>query len=147
MKLGEAGYLLDANVLSALVLGDHRHHSVATRWLAETSDALWGTCVLTQAAFLRVMTNPRAGGLNMEASREALAVIARHPRHRFWPIAESCNNLTAMFADRLFGHQQLTDALLLGMAVSENGVLVTMDQGVRHLAGSSYKQHVLLLEA
>jgi hypothetical protein len=80
-------------------------------------------------------------------ARETLAVIARHPRHRFWPMTESCNALTASLADRLFGHQQLTDAMLFGLAVTQNGVLVTMDPGMRHLAGALYRENLLLLEA
>lgn len=146
MKLAEAGYLLDLNVLSALVLGDHPQNGLVARWFANSGGERWGTCVPTEAGLLRVMTDPRAGGQSMEAGREALAIMARHPRHRFWPIAKSCERLTAPLADHLFGHQQMTDALLLGLAIEENGILVTMDRGIRHLAGSRYRQHVLLLE-
>ncbi len=146
MKLAEAGYLLDVNVLSALVLGDHPQNGMVRRWFGNTGGTAWGTCVLTEAGFLRVMTNPRAAGQSMEASREALAIMGRHPRHRFWPMTESCETLTAPFSDRLFGHQQLADALLLGLAVRENGILVTMDRGIRHLAGSRCRQNLLVLE-
>ena len=147
MNLAEAGYLLDVNVLVALILSGHRDHGVVTRWLAGIGEVAWGTCVLTEAALLKVMTNPQAGGQTMEVSRETLAIIARHPSHRFWPITQSCNSLTAPLAEHLFGHKQLIDAMVLGLAVSQNGVLVTMDRGMLHLAGARYRHNLLLLEA
>lgn len=144
--MAEPGYLLDVNVLVALILSGHRDHGLVTRWLAGTGDAAWGTCVLTEAALLKVMTNPQAGGQTMEVSRETLAIIGRHPSHRFWPIPESCSALTDPLAEHLFGHRQVMDAMLLGLAVSRNGVLVTLDPGMRHFAGARYRQNLLVLE-
>jgi hypothetical protein len=37
------------------------------------------------------------------------------------------------FAQKLVGHQQVTDAYLLGLAIHKQGKLVTMDRGVRML--------------
>ncbi len=54
--------------------------------------------------------------------------------------------LSAPFAERLFGHQQITDACLLGLAVREDGVLVTMDKGIAYLAGEEYSKNLLLLD-
>lgn len=54
--------------------------------------------------------------------------------------------LTAPFLERVFGHQQITDAYLLGLAVKEGAVLVTMDKGIRFPAGTQYGENVLLLE-
>jgi hypothetical protein len=55
-------------------------------------------------------------------------------------------SLTAPFADRIFGHQQVTDACLIGLAVQDDGVLVTMDRGIRFLAGRQYSGNLLVLE-
>ncbi len=44
------------------------------------------------------------------------------------------------------GHQQMTDASLLGLAVKENGVLVTTDRGIGYPAGPRYRHNLLLLE-
>ncbi len=54
--------------------------------------------------------------------------------------------LTAPFAARIFGHQQVTDAYLLGLAIKENGVLVTFDKGIQYMAGAEFSRNVLLLE-
>jgi hypothetical protein len=55
-------------------------------------------------------------------------------------------DLTAPFAARISGHQQVTDAFLLGLAIKENGVLVTFDKGIQYMASAEFSQNVLLLE-
>lgn len=82
----------------------------------------------------------------MAEAMEALSLLTRRPGHRFWPAIDDWSTLSAPFAERLSGHQQVTDACLLGLAVREDGVLVTMDKAIRHLAGSKYAGHVLLLD-
>jgi predicted nucleic acid-binding protein len=54
--------------------------------------------------------------------------------------------LTAPFSARIVGHQQVTDAYLLGLAIKEGGVLVTFDRGIDYLAGEEFSEHVLLLK-
>jgi hypothetical protein len=34
---------------------------------------------------------------------------------------------------------------LLGLAIKENGVLVTFDRGIKYMAGSEFSQNVLIL--
>jgi predicted nucleic acid-binding protein len=46
---------------------------------------------------------------------------------------------------RLQGHRQTSDALLLGLAIKNNAVLVTLDRGFDALAGPQFKANVLLL--
>jgi hypothetical protein len=75
-----------------------------------------------------------------------LAALVRQPGFRFWPIDTGWAALAAPFLGRIFGHQQITDAYLLGLAVKEDGVLVTMDKGIRFLAGEQYAKNVFLLE-
>jgi predicted nucleic acid-binding protein len=58
----------------------------------------------------------------------------------------SWTSLVAPFAGRLYGHQQITDAYLLGLAIKENGVLVTLDRAFRQMAGPKYSKNVLVLE-
>ena len=145
--MGKEAYLLDTNVLVALILSGHRDHRLVTRWFANVGDTTWGTCALTEAALLRVLTNPQVGGQTMDVSRETLALLGRHPSHRYWPMAETCDTLTAPLAEHLFGHRQVMDAVLLGLAISQGGVLVTTDHSLRHFAGSRYRENLLLLEA
>ena len=54
--------------------------------------------------------------------------------------------VTAPFAVRITGHQQVTDAYLLGMAIKENGVLVTFDRRLKYLAGAEFARNLMVIE-
>ena len=72
--------------------------------------------------------------------------LKRRPGYDFQPITGDWQTLTAPFAKRIHGHNQVTDAHLLGPAVREGLVPTTFDKALLHLAGE-HKRHVLLLEA
>ena len=139
-------YLLDTNVLIALTDEDHEHHEIVTAWFTGDGSKDWGICPFTEAGFLRLMSNPRVGGHSLAEAAAVLSSLASLRGYRFWHVTESWATLTAPFSSRLFGHQQVTDAYLLGLAMKEEGVLVTLDAGVQYLAGSGYERNVLLLE-
>ena len=138
-------YLLDVNVLIAVSDSDHLHHKIAMRWF-NTPALDWGLCALSEAGFLRISANSKMGKLTVEQSITLLTSLTRHPGYRFWPIMAGWANLAAPFQERVFGHQQITDAYLLGLAVKENGVLVTLDKAIKFLAGAKYSKNVLVLE-
>lgn len=138
-------YLLDVNVLIALTQSDHAHHKVVTQWF-DLPGLDWGMCAFSEAGFVRVSTNPKVGNLTVEEATEILVSLAAHSSHRFWPIAASWTSVTAPFSERIFGHKQITDAYLLGLAINENGILVTLDKRIQYLAGPQYSRHVLVLE-
>lgn len=69
------------------------------------------------------------------------------PCYRYWAISERWAVLAAPFAARLMGHQQITDSYLLGLAVKQDGVLVTFDKGIKYLAGTGYSRNVLALDS
>jgi hypothetical protein len=139
-------YLVDVNLLIALADEEHIHYPIATNWLDAMSDEVWGACAFSQAGFLRIMTNPKLGSYSVREATEVLISLSRHPRYRFWPIADDWATLAAPFLKRVFGHQQITDAYLLGLVVKGGGVLVTMDAAIKYLAGTEYSRNVLVLE-
>jgi toxin-antitoxin system PIN domain toxin len=145
MRLDKPKYLLDVNVLVALTEPEHVHHQTATKWF-NTPGLDWGLCAFSEAGFLRVTTNPKAGAHSVQDSTEVLAALASNPGYRFWPISASWTAVAAPFHERIFGHQQITDAYLLGLALKEDGILVTMDKAIKYLAGTKYGNHVLVLE-
>ena len=140
--------LLDLNVLIALTDPGHQHHQKARNWFTSSGKDNWGICPLTEAGFVRVTTNPAipSGPRTLAQAAAILQDLAEHPGFRFWPIADGWADLTAPFATRIFGHQQVTDAYLLGLAIKENGVLVTFDRGIKYMAGAEYSRNVLILE-
>lgn len=72
--------------------------------------------------------------------------LAQHPGYHYHPIAHSWRTLTKPFFQRLYGHKQVTDACLLGLAIQDGLVLVTFDRAIAHLAGE-YSKHVHILDA
>lgn len=138
-------FLLDVNVLVALTHEDHVHHRLVTRWFNASSRHNWGVCAFTEAGLLRVASRPATGGRSIEEITDLLARLARHPGYRYWPIADSWTVLASPLRGRLFGHQQITDAYLLGLAIREGGTLVTLDQAMTHLAGGAHRRHLLVL--
>jgi toxin-antitoxin system PIN domain toxin len=124
-------HLLDVNVLIALGWPNSEHHDPARRWFASIAANGWATCPLTQCAFVRISTNPKAVGVALTPA-QAVAAIARmtaHPQHVFWaddlPVAS-----THFPAARLQGHQQITDAYLLALCASRGGRLATFDTAI-----------------
>jgi uncharacterized protein len=148
VSLSRGRYLPDLNCLIALADPDHPHYGKAKKWFMESGNEGWGVCPLTEAGFVRVTTNP-SYGLTARTVSQATAILAgfaRSPGYSYWPIETPWAALTAPFADRIFGHQQVTDAYLLGLAVRGRGVLVTFDKAMLYLAGAEYGKHVLLLK-
>jgi toxin-antitoxin system PIN domain toxin len=143
--LSKPKYLLDVNVLIALTEPDHVHHRTVAKWF-DSPDLDWGLCAFSEAGFLRFSANPKRGAHPVDEATTVLAELANHPGYRFWPISTGWATLASPFLERVFGHQQITDAYLLGLAVKEKGVLVTMDKGIQFLAGAQYSKNVLLLE-
>ena len=138
-------YLLDVNVLIALAEPEHTHHRAVMKWF-NTPSLDWGLCAFSEAGFLRVTTNPKAGSNTFEETNAVLAVLESHPGYRYWPITAGWSVLAEPFRERIYGHQQITDAYLLGLAVKDNGVLVTLDKAIRFIAGERYNRNVLVLE-
>ena len=138
-------HLLDVNVVLALLDQRHAHHRNAEEWFA-SSGLQWVLCAFTEAGVLRFFTRPKTGGLSMEQVTAMLNRLKQRPGYHFQPIAADWHTLTAPFAKRLHGHNQVTDAYLLGLAIQQDLVLTTFDKALLHLAGE-HTGHLLVLEA
>jgi len=147
VKSNKFRFLLDLNALISLVDPDSIHYQAMIEWFDSEGHGDWGVCPLTEAGFVRVTTNPAFQGAarTLDQATAILAELAVRPGYRYWPIRDSWAALTAPFSDRMYGHQQATDANLLGLAVKENGILVTFDKGIKYLAGAEYSRNVLVL--
>lgn len=129
-------YLLDTNLLIALLWPSHARHDVAARWFAHHRARGWATCPLTQAGFVRIVSNP-AFSRDAVQPREAIQVLAANTAardHAFWPDELPITEAVAFAGVRLMGHQQVTDAYLLGLAIRRGGMLATLDQRIAALA-------------
>lgn len=134
-----SGFLLDVNVLIALLWPPHEAHTRAQRWFARHAGHGWATCAMTQAGFVRIVSNP-AFSRRVVSPRDALEVLQgslQHRAHRFWTEDIGVTEAVARFGPRLVGHQQITDAYLLGLAIHKKGRLATLDASVAALLPSS----------
>jgi toxin-antitoxin system PIN domain toxin len=127
--------LLDVNVLIALLWPAHEGHQRAQTWFAQNAEVGWATCPFTQAAFVRIVSNP-AFSRDAVTPKEAVNLLAANVRrksHQFW--ADEIDIVSAIWPllGRLSGHQQVTDAYLLGLARHKKGKLATMDRAVAEL--------------
>ena len=129
------GYLLDTNLLIALLWPSHAQHAGAVKWFTRHRGRGWATCPMTEAGFVRIVSNPafsRDAVRPIDATR-VLAANTVAKDHAFWaddrPFAEG----VAFAAARLVGHQQVTDAYLLGLAIFRGGALATLDRGIEGL--------------
>jgi toxin-antitoxin system PIN domain toxin len=136
-------YLLDVNVLVALLDEDHTHHQLVTEWF-DTPSLQWAVCPFTEAGFLRYMTRPKIGGMSIEEATAMLARLGEEPGYRYQPTSANWHILCGPFFKRLFGHNQITEAYLLGLAISEGLILATFDKALLHLA-AEHQCHLLLL--
>lgn len=141
-------YLLDVNVLLAIIWPPHEGHATAQAWFAKSGQHAWATNVLTQLGVLRLLTNPVVTQTMVTGSgawallRESTA----HPGHELWPLDQEISGGFEFLASRVWGYRQWTDAILLWQAKERGGVFVTFDSGVKELAKGELKDHLLHLK-
>ncbi|NWG14139.1 MAG: PIN domain-containing protein [Acidobacteria bacterium] len=144
-------FLLDTNLLVALLWTNHEQHEAARYWFRSQRRSEWATCPFTQAGFVRISSNPRVFPEAPSPAKaiEVLEANLRHPRHRFWEDDVSFAQAVAPFAGLLRGYQQVTDAYLLGLAMHRGGILATFDASIANLVGpkSSFSGSVEILKS
>lgn len=118
--------LLDANVLIALVVADHVHHSAAETWLTST-DEHFATCPITQGSLVRLLIRE---GQPTDTAHTILGALSDDDRHEFWPDNISYRDVPMT---GVIGHRQVTDAYLAQLARTQTGRLATFDQGLAKL--------------
>jgi len=141
--------LLDVNVLIALLWPPHEAHARAQRWFAQNARHGWATCAMTQAGFVRIVSNP-IFSRRAVSPRDAVEVLSgslQHPAHHFWTEDIGVTEALAHFGRRLLGHQQITDAYLLGLAIQKKGRLATLDASLSSLLSdqSAARSRLVLL--
>lgn len=123
-------FLLDVNVLIALVDDGHVHHSAAHRWFQDEGGADFATCPITENGVLRIVGNPNYSGSpgSPAALVPAVASFRAMSGHHFWPDDLSLLLSDMVIRGRLLSHGQVTDTYLLALAVTKGGRLATFDR-------------------
>jgi toxin-antitoxin system PIN domain toxin len=125
-------YLLDVNVLIALIDPFITYHDMAHSWFASVGRQAWATCPLTENGVIRVVGNPRYTNSpgSPRAVAELLARFTKDPGHQFWPDDISLLDATKFDLSLMATSSQVTDSYLLALAIAHGGQLATFD---RHL--------------
>lgn len=131
-------HLLDVNVLIALGWPKHEHHASAQAWFARHARHGWGSCAMTQSAFLRITSQPGFGGQfkSITESTGVLRDILARPAHSFVALDFSFDAVLDVCTGGLVGHRQITDAYLLTAAMRAGMKLLTFDRGLGTLLAS-----------
>ncbi len=141
--------LLDANALIALCWPKHEHHETMLEWFGRYARQGWATSALTQAAFVRIVSQPafagRAVGIGEVA--ELLLRNTQHKQHRLLALDFGFAEVLGCCSGGLFGHRQITDAYLLTQAVRCSARLLTFDGGIAQLLATpeERKQHLRVM--
>jgi uncharacterized protein len=123
-------FLIDVNVVIALIDPSHTGHDTAHRWFAGTGAASWATCPLTENGVVRIVGDPKYP--NSAGSPAAVApIVARLrtlPGHVFWNDDLSLVDSDLVDVDQILTPGQVTDSYLLALAVKNRGQLATFDR-------------------
>lgn len=126
---GGPTWLLDVNVLLALLDPVHAHHDAAHAWFAATPRR-WASCPLTENGAIRIMAHPSYPNRvdSPAVAAELVGELCRHPGHVFWPGNLSLLDSGLVWRERLLRGAAVTDTWLLALAVHNGGRLATFDR-------------------
>ncbi len=139
-------WLLDANALIALGWTAHEHHGAMRAWFQRHAHEGWATTAVTQAAFVRIVSQPAFAGrvIAMTQVAELLLRNTAHPHHRLLAMDFGFEQVLGCCSGGLFGHRQITDAYLLATAARHGAKLVTFDNGIASLLATDTERERLL---
>jgi hypothetical protein len=123
-------YLLDVNVLIALIDPAHVQHELVHKWFGGVGKKAFATCPITENGLLRIVGNPKYPNSPGPPSAVAssLAAIRGLAGHEFWPDSISLLEHELVNSTFLSSHSRVTDSYLLALARSNKGKLATLDQ-------------------
>lgn len=141
-------FLLDVNVLIALLDPGHVQHDAAHDWFSSEGHAAWATCPITENGLLRIVGHsryPNSPG-SPAATMTLLAELTALPGHVFWPDSVSLRDAKLCDSTRLLSAAQVTDSYLLALAHSHRGQLASFDRrlAIEAVRGAKKALHVIV---
>lgn len=126
-----SGYLLDVNVVIALIDPSHVQHDRAHEWFSNPGMANWLSCPLTQNGAVRIVSHPKYSNSQHPAVVvESVRSLTSVGNHRFIPDEISLLDDANVHADKLLSSGQVTDTYLLALAAHSNTQLATFDTAI-----------------
>ena len=142
--------LLDVNVLVALLDPAHQNHDDAHDWFGRNRRHGWATCPTTINGCIRVLSNPAYPTVEATPAEVArrLRSASSSVDHHFWEDSVSLLDESLFRLIAIGGHQKITDAYLLGLAMRNHGQLATFDRSIpwKAVAGARPADIALIAE-
>ena len=135
-------FLLDVNVLIALIDPAHISHDPAHHWFESVGNPSWATCPITENGVIRIVSHvsyPNTPG----STADVAAIMSRMcelPGHVFWPDSLSLTDADHVAAAQMLTSNQVTDTYLLALARANGGKLATFDRRLSTKAVKSGKE-------
>lgn len=122
-------YLLDVNVLIAVIDGNHVHHARATDWFVEHAQRAWLACPTVENGTIRIMSGSRYGSTTFSPAEitKQLQLLMHETIHTFVADDLSLVNMNSVNWQALKRSGQITDTYLLALSVANGALLATMD--------------------
>lgn len=141
-------FLLDVNVLVALLDQDHIFHESAQSWFVAEGAADWATCPITENGLIRVLARPTypKGPGTPAAAAKLLDDMRKFSRHSFWADDLSLLSHPSIRLDALATVGQVTDTYLLALAMVRGGRLATFDRRLSTAAVSGGASALALMQ-
>lgn len=118
-------------------------------WFRQHAKKGWATTALTQAAFVRIISQQVFSGRSVGIGEVADLLLRNtaHPAHRFVPLDFAFDQVLVACTGGILGHRQVTDAWLLTAAMRNGMKLLTFDTGIGQLLASASERlsHLALL--
>jgi toxin-antitoxin system PIN domain toxin len=128
-------HLLDVNILLALSWPNHLHHDAAHTWFGVIRKSGWATCPITQAGFVRISCQPSVSPVLVHV-QEVIGMLTRNTsvaEHHFWKHETPLSEIHEEMRARVMGPKQVTDAILLDLAIRHGGKFATFDRRTEEL--------------
>jgi uncharacterized protein len=137
-------FLLDVNVLIALIDPSHVAHDDAHRWFESVGRSSWATSPITENGVIRIVGNSKYPNSPGSPAVVARIVGKMHalPGHQFWPDDISLVGSADIDTGKILTSAQVTDSYLLALASARDGKLATFD---RKLSTAAVKGGKLVL--
>jgi toxin-antitoxin system PIN domain toxin len=137
-------YLLDVNVVIAMIDPGHIAHDDAHRWLESLDGSSWALSPVIENGVIRIVGNPRYP--NSPGSPAAVVMIVRAlrgaSRCQFWDDDISLIGTDGIDASKILTSAQVTDTYLLALAKAHDGKLATFDRKLSTAAVKDGKSHL-----
>ncbi len=139
-------WLLDVNVLIALLYDRHEFHDRASAWFFTAGQHDWRTCPITENGTLRVMSGLRfPDRLDIPEIARNMHSLMTLSKHRF--LADEASVLDDSLVDlsMLTSSKQMTDVYLVALAVRRDVILATLDERLDPSPVVAGADHVMLI--